>query len=442
MGACCGDGFSVTHQRDFSKHHRSMRSRVVNEVGRRRLLRNPNPHHRLHCGRGAYERLCFLNGHDVVLSSNAEGHIDLINIRRRKANGCSSATQTRLVLSGDKPTKLHPVGGGEGFCVGMGNGDFFVVATEVASQHFHQRWRTTKPHDHRRFHGPRRRFGRSHQHPLHQQLNQAWLSDSLPSLDEWDSPVQFCRLSRQTNSWAFRDIAASNVVAARVDPDHDCFSIQDTRQPEAVVVVNDSASTLQNVTALEFVSDAGLVTVHNTQNEHGLFLWDVRKLSTPHSTHFLPSFPRDKVRVQQPASTVGLYSRREHPITDLVSDGCSIIASNSNGKSHWKTDLLTGKTEWCLHTADNACCYAVSSSQDLLVTASPATNEISFFDPLPKPSRKRPLHQEGDVPISRFQPRLTDRYKTLTNLSCIALNETATTLIGGSVDGDLFVWGI
>mmetsp|Transcript_41635 Transcript_41635/g.99791 ORF Transcript_41635/g.99791 Transcript_41635/m.99791 type:complete len:453 (-) Transcript_41635:115-1473(-) len=45
---------------------------------------------------------------------------------------------------------------------------------------------------------------------------------------------------------------------------------------------------------------------------------------------------------------------------------------------------------------------------------------------------------DGDGPSSRLDLHLTDRYGTETDLSCLSMNSTA--IVGGSADGDLFVW--
>jgi hypothetical protein len=39
-----------------------------------------------------------------------------------------------------------------------------------------------------------------------------------------------------------------------------------------------------------------------------------------------------------------------------------------------------------------------------------------------------------------LEPALVDRYGVETELSCVAINANATSILGGSTDGDLFVW--
>jgi len=53
------------------------------------------------------------------------------------------------------------------------------------------------------------------------------------------------------------------------------------------------------------------------------------------------------------------------------------------------------------------------------------------------------LHQqqpEDSTWSFRMNASLTDRYGMETELSCIAMNANGTALLGGSTDGDLFVW--
>jgi hypothetical protein len=48
---------------------------------------------------------------------------------------------------------------------------------------------------------------------------------------------------------------------------------------------------------------------------------------------------------------------------------------------------------------------------------------------------------EHGIPfIGHFRPKLTDSYGLSTHLSCLAINDYGSAIVGGSLDGDIFVW--
>ena len=49
-------------------------------------------------------------------------------------------------------------------------------------------------------------------------------------------------------------------------------------------------------------------------------------------------------------------------------------------------------------------------------------------------------YYDDDGAVVRFQPKVQDRHGLDTQLSCLALNDSGTAIVGGSSDGDLFVW--
>jgi hypothetical protein len=57
-------------------------------------------------------------------------------------------------------------------------------------------------------------------------------------------------------------------------------------------------------------------------------------------------------------------------------------------------------------------------------------------------SLSRHHQQPREDPSWSYQmdPCLVDRYGVETELACVAMNANGTSILGGSVDGDLFVW--
>ena len=151
-----------------------------------------------------------------------------------------------------------------------------------------------------------------------------------------------------------------------------------------------------------------------------------------------------------------------------------VVTTQSRTKStrieHCQMDLSNLQmTRKVFQTNTNLGCpplYAVSSSSNVLVTYSNRSNSntlggntsriliydisASSFDEEYIATREDgcSLHQIGshrqqlEDPSWSFQMNasLTDRYDMETELSCIAMNTNGTALLGGSTDGDLFVW--
>jgi WD40 repeat protein len=70
--------------------------------------------------------------------------------------------------------------------------------------------------------------------------------------------------------------------------------------------------------------------------------------------------------------------------------------------------------------------------------------ELSFWDPVPRTNapihRKRPRTAISPAFVGTIQSELEDDVGMPTRLESLAWNATGTALVGGSTDGDLFVW--
>ncbi len=155
--------------------------------------------------------------------------------------------------------------------------------------------------------------------------------------------------------------------------------------------------------------------------------------------------------------------------------GSMIVTTQSRTKStrveHAKLDL-SGPMQMTRKVAQTNCSmgchpvYAIASSHNYLATcsniqnnnsssgngiggfrsrSSEASTKISLYDLTDMPLTDRyscASSQQREDPSWSYQTEtsLTDRYGVNTELSCIAMNSNGTSLLGGTTDGDLFVW--
>ena len=76
-----------------------------------------------------------------------------------------------------------------------------------------------------------------------------------------------------------------------------------------------------------------------------------------------------------------------------------------------------------------------------LMSAPPCTKSTPSNDRYSCPPSRLYREQREDASWSyQTDASLTDRYGVKTELSCIAMNSNGTALLGGTTDGDLFVW--
>ena len=158
--------------------------------------------------------------------------------------------------------------------------------------------------------------------------------------------------------------------------------------------------------------------------------------------------------------------------------GSLIVTAQSRTKStrieHFKLDLsgTTQVTRKICQTNPNLGCqpiYAIASSHKFMATCSNRNNinrnsfgdkpgastRLCLYDlnetpntisaltavqPYSSPLKLRQQQREDQTYSFQVDSYLTDRHGAETELSCIAMNMNGTALVGGSTDGDLFVW--
>jgi hypothetical protein len=302
-----------------------------------------------------------------------------------------------------------------------------------------------------------------------------WLEniDSLPG-----------RYPSTQDGWAFRE-TASTLHSAFVDPERDCFSVMDHRVPGPVLCYsNKSRPCQEDITACCFISDNALATSHvwrATSDKHpsnSIRIWDLRKMNEkPAVQHVLPSFPYDSIRNVERATEWFVSGDEQNTLVGPssqtnASSNHQYITKLSPSRDLNNTLVITlqladRRTELVIYDyihnkvtfqqtcdEDSPVVAAVTPNHDFVATSSilaGAKTKISFFDPHHKTttttttkSRKRPATTTVPRPaaalVGCFSPELEDRLGIRTRLTSLSWNATGTSLVGGSLDGDLFVW--
>jgi hypothetical protein len=233
-------------------------------------------------------------------------------------------------------------------------------------------------------------------------------------------------------------------------------------------------------------------------------LWDLRMMSSSDSVSVhaanvvsLPSFPLQDAHLLEPVECIPSYMTpqgrstmsktisgdskqalggggggSDYVITGLEAVGGDGASRSNNGSSnmgsivatvqsrsrptivdHHKLDLGTRQV---LRTVSQACqdlgsypVYDIASSQEYMVCKMQHEKflTIDIHDltkggnchPSPRSSgnKKRLVDQATSYCI---EPEILDRYGARSFLSCLAMNQNGTAILGGSADGDLFLW--
>lgn len=289
--------------------------------------------------------------------------------------------------------------------------------------------------------------------------------------------------------WAFRE-TPSTILAAYVDPELDCFTVMDNRVHRPVVYCHaPTTGKEEDITAACFLSDHALLTSHvwkkrPEQPDNGLKLWDIRMSTKPVVVvkDVLPSFPYDTMIRKRdpdmkwfvteqdegrssiaPTPSLGGAPSRIHRITRLAApcDGRAMITLQSQAGTeallydliHNKimfrhmeeaADLLTGAAPLVAISSSTSS----DSSNNMICTAAKlpgAKTRLTIHDPSSvikknNVSRKRPITKEKPTLVGSTVFELEDREGLNTRLTSLAWNKSGTSLVGGSLDGDVFVW--
>ncbi len=306
---------------------------------------------------------------------------------------------------------------------------------------------------------------------------------------------RFCRRRSvfQSAKWDFYE-TASSLLAARVDSEQDSFWLQliDERIHDPVVCVDQASRDVnlrfeEHIMACAFASQTLLATAHLTcpssrpsstpisgtsrqgeqRMESCVKLWDIRMISSTRkenelATVHLPQFPYNRISPFSPELV------REN-LFDDEGLGHFVISTLSSSRDDMGTILLTAQSqnealvEHYLLNLGNLHCEKINRQKDdqehLLFSASENhdilacvenQNEILLFDSKNKGLNTHGSKRQIDGSLksqgSHCQPSaclhvdIKDRHGLETQLSCISMNSTGTSILGGSIDGDLIVW--
>jgi hypothetical protein len=233
----------------------------------------------------------------------------------------------------------------------------------------------------------------------------------------------------------------------------------------------------EDATAVCFASENVVATALKVQDDtsvgSSIKLWDIRmtRRGNAVSQVFMPCFPRDRVHEMDALESLRIgrdhasiqAERNELPCTEVIkltsSRNGTVLAtvrdsSGSNSVSHCVIDPATGCIGDVVHqaipTTSYKSTYAVDSAhENLACFASDGDKSVTLhklrLDCQGTAHRRKRDHtgspSSGTSPI-QLSTKLCDGYGLETTLSCLAFNDSSTSLVGGSQDGDLFVWRV
>jgi hypothetical protein len=286
--------------------------------------------------------------------------------------------------------------------------------------------------------------------------------------------------------WDFLETSSSCMLAAHVDSEHDCFHLfsSDRENTRPTVVIDTSSQDLtsskqqEHVSSIAFCGDKCLATSHVTWTgeffqENGMLqkapstkasccvkLWDLRFLKDRQpltKISIVPSFPHDTCLGKAPTLTRSI--EKASAITNLHGTSQSLLvttesSSSSPDRDQSQHDLMDLGSLQVTRTITSDSVYGVAESHNALVSNSlnHRHNNIEVHNLRASPlhtlsGTKRPHSEEAtyDPCITRLindksRSLLQDRHGLETQLSCLTMNHNGTAILGGSVDGDLFLW--
>jgi hypothetical protein len=234
------------------------------------------------------------------------------------------------------------------------------------------------------------------------------------------------------------------------------------------------------------VFEGGMPAAEHAETHTAVKLWDIRMLVRrgPVEELVLPTFPRDAAVAMEPAVSLNtrvderdqlFMSSKEDPgkshhvITNLDSSlktGTLLVTTCSRSQcretEHHILDLgrlcFTRRIRQTIPSNGCAPIYGTAASHNYMACLGDRQGEgisssIQVYNLQETPSSRRSSSKKrtakGEVKVEkeedetasfRFRPVLKDRHGLESQLSCLTMNESGTSLLGGSNDGDLFAW--
>jgi hypothetical protein len=330
-----------------------------------------------------------------------------------------------------------------------------------------------------------------------------WSGEHPDTASFWNTETSCAKSTPQSSDaqWDFRE-TGSALMSVHVHPFKDCFAVRvmDDRaqqhpgdQRHNIVIDHQMKGTQgrEDVTSVCFASDHVVATSVQCQSSTGITscvkLFDIRmtRNGTAASAVILPSFPRDIVHgtdpiQSMPTSKLSADSRQLSSGIKTTSTGTmvssltssysgSIVVSLCEGLSNvdgmgdslwlYKHCVIDPVQERVMATVNQnireeagAAHFAIESMHEYVACYDGTDISLHDFELRGSPkamrqNRNRKRNHEGlsstlDKSPNTVHGKLHDRYGLTTSISCLAFNESGTSLLGGSSDGDLFVWRV
>lgn len=338
------------------------------------------------------------------------------------------------------------------------------------------------------------------QHPANvaSRLQEFYKWDDLTFVDQYTASEM---TNNPQSQWDFRETSSGSLQAVHIGQYSDMFGLRilDDRTPQSQhdICVDLDMQNGVDITAVCFVNDNCVASSSgcssssphcysdaNTQNRE-IKLWDIRMIKNGEacSNIVLPSYPRDAAhgmrakeillmrdghsqnRTQwknskssaSDATTTSLKDSSPPLVCGLTplhgghhlmasarfdhhflidcsrpeAEVATVIAANSNLRNPDCTVLSTYAVD---KQNGNVAIYEAGAGEMQTITLHAAgIDDVSSDASI---GRKRKL----SGPTSKLETSIRDCYGLHTELSCLAFNPTGTSLVGASVDGDIFAW--
>lgn len=392
--------------------------------------------------------------------------------------------------------EIRSIRNGQAFVVGDAYGDFRIVATERGTRHLPKALQKLKPlplmggiagSREMQWNGwqisrPTRKYFPSDKWNLAQQLRNPHDLSRLIEIYKWRESSAELRypgpivLSFPKGQWDFWE-TPSALLAAHIGHSNDNFSIRlfdervSVQTDQLCVDLAGENSDIQHM-CLCFASEnllACAAVERQNEQKHGVIkIFDMRKVAqgNPSDVYVLPSFPRSTPHGLCARETFDIFynniasvgvscgSRRpagRNQIPDVrdltcLKNGSLMITTKRNGHfllDHIKHTIVQVKAEDSI-TAKNPPIYAVDKEfgtiaeyeahdgcQHAITLYTSECNDKRYRGKKRKSSSKGP---------TKIETTIQDCYGLQTQLSNMSFNESGTSIVGVSNDGDVFAW--
>lgn len=342
---------------------------------------------------------------------------------------------------------------------------------------------------------PLRKYQRDYNVNLSHQLQHpttTGLSSRLTEVFKWNDPLfadeAFYSNDEVLNTesqWDFRETPSLSLQAVHIGLYADMFGLRvlDDRTPRSQndICVDLHMENESDITAVCFVSDntvassVTLFTDNKLMRHSEIKLWDIRMIKNGQACAniVLPSYPRDVVHGMSAKETLRVrehgsqervcLSSRDHafpleassPLVShltLVHNGQLMVSAQFH--HHFLIDPVRAtfvstvkeaspdlRSPDCTHLST----FAVDRQYGTVAIYEAANNEKQTIA-LHTSTSDELLHGRGRKrklacpTSSKLETSICDCYGLQTELSCLEYNPSGTSLVGGSVDGDIFTW--